>query len=94
MILAGIAQLVERNLAKVEVASSRLVSRSKFLDKTTAATVVLFLSAGAMAEWLCSGLQIRLGRFDSGLRLQPSLISTLDSASNSLMLLSARHCME
>ncbi len=27
---AGIAQLVERNLAKVEVASSRLVSRSKF----------------------------------------------------------------
>ena len=73
MIHAGIAQLVERNLAKVEVASSRLVSRSKFLDITTAATVVLFLSAGAMAEWLCSGLQIRLGRFDSGLRLQPSL---------------------
>jgi hypothetical protein len=28
---AGIAQLVERNLAKVEVASSRLVSRSSFL---------------------------------------------------------------
>ena len=27
-IRAGIAQLVERNLAKVEVASSRLVSRS------------------------------------------------------------------
>ena len=27
---AGIAQLVERNLAKVEVASSSLVSRSKF----------------------------------------------------------------
>ena len=27
---AGIAQLVERNLAKVEVASSRLVSRSNF----------------------------------------------------------------
>lgn len=23
-----------------------------------------------MAEWLCSGLQIRLARFDSGLRLQ------------------------
>ena len=30
---AGIAQLVERNLAKVEVASSRLVSRSKFQGK-------------------------------------------------------------
>ena len=29
-IQAGVAQLVERNLAKVEVASSRLVSRSKF----------------------------------------------------------------
>ena len=28
---AGIAQLVERNLAKVEVASSNLVSRSKRL---------------------------------------------------------------
>ena len=29
---AGIAQLVERNLAKVEVASSSLVSRSKLLQ--------------------------------------------------------------
>ena len=29
VLYAGIAQLVERNLAKVEVASSRLVSRSK-----------------------------------------------------------------
>jgi hypothetical protein len=33
---AGIAQLVERNLAKVEVASSSLVSRSKFLQKLRA----------------------------------------------------------
>ena len=32
--LAGIAQLVERNLAKVEVASSNLVSRSSFLPST------------------------------------------------------------
>ena len=30
---AGVAQLVERNLAKVEVASSRLVSRSIKLDE-------------------------------------------------------------
>ena len=30
---AGIAQLVERNLAKVEVESSRLFSRSKFHEK-------------------------------------------------------------
>jgi hypothetical protein len=28
---AGVAQLVERNLAKVEVESSRLFSRSKFI---------------------------------------------------------------
>ena len=32
---AGIAQLVERNLAKVEVASSNLVSRSKRLKGPT-----------------------------------------------------------
>jgi hypothetical protein len=31
---AGVAQLVERNLAKVEVASSSLVSRSKFGKKS------------------------------------------------------------
>jgi hypothetical protein len=37
---AGIAQLVERNLAKVEVASSRLVSRSKY--KKGKAQVVAF----------------------------------------------------
>ena len=30
---AGIAQLVERNLAKVEVESSRLFSRSRFREK-------------------------------------------------------------
>ncbi len=30
MIFAGVAQLVERNLAKVEVESSRLFSRSNF----------------------------------------------------------------
>jgi hypothetical protein len=30
---AGIAQLVERNLAKVEVASSSLVSRSKYQER-------------------------------------------------------------
>ncbi len=53
---AGIAQLVERNLAKVEVASSSLVSRSKLF--------------GVVAEWSRSGLQIRVRRFDSGRRLQ------------------------
>ena len=33
LLKAGVAQLVERNLAKVEVASSRLVSRSRFSGK-------------------------------------------------------------
>ena len=33
---AGIAQLVERNLAKVEVGSSRLLSRSRFLGRAEA----------------------------------------------------------
>ncbi len=38
----------------------------------------VMLRVGAMAEWLCSGLQIRVARFDSGLRLQH--ITTLTSA--------------
>jgi hypothetical protein len=29
--------------------------------------------AGAMAEWLCSGLQSRVRRFNSGSRLHPSM---------------------
>ena len=29
----------------------------------------IMVDLGAMAEWLCSGLQIRVPRFDSGLRL-------------------------
>jgi len=33
LVFAGIAQLVERNLAKVEVASSSLVSRSSFMKR-------------------------------------------------------------
>jgi hypothetical protein len=53
--------LVERNLAKVEVASSRLVSRSNY--KPT----------GGVAEWLCSGLQSRGRRFDSDPRLQKTV---------------------
>ena len=50
---AGIAQLVEHDLAKVGVASSNLVSRSNFSQY------------GWVAEWLCSGLQSRVQRFDS-----------------------------
>ena len=72
---AGIAQLVERNLAKVEVASSSLVSRSRFRQSPVSGalfcrTPLLAVSAriqstGLVAEWLCSGLQIRVRRFNS-----------------------------
>ena len=50
--------MVEHNLAKVGVASSNLVSR--------------LLEYGWVAEWLCSGLQSRGRRFDSGLSLVDS----------------------
>src|SRR5690606_7432966 len=59
---AGIAQLVEHDLAKVGVASSSLVSRSSFS--------LFFNDFGAIAKRLCTGLQIHVGRFDSGSRLQ------------------------
>jgi hypothetical protein len=65
---AGIAQLVERNLAKVEVASSSLVSRSNEYSGESSAFPVLFY--GGVAEWSCSGLQSRVRRFDSDPRLQ------------------------
>jgi hypothetical protein len=55
---AGIAQLVEHNLAKVGVASSSLVSRSRFGGNVSD-------RCGWVAEWLCSGLQSRGRRFDS-----------------------------
>ncbi len=102
---AGIAQLVERNLAKVEVASSSLVSRSSFRiacssvigfrQQVTAGQVeyackpyqkprfagVLFFkrqnSTGLVAEWSCSGLQIRVRRFDSDPGLQNMVRASL-----------------
>ena len=81
---AGIAQLVERNLAKVEVASSRLVSRSNlsresrrspfaFLHLCRRSGDVSATHPGGVAEWSCSGLQSRLRRFDSDPRLQTTL---------------------
>ena len=39
---AGVAQLVERNLAKVEVASSRLVSRSRISRESQIFTIIRF----------------------------------------------------
>ena len=61
---AGIAQLVERNLAKVEVAGSNPVSRST-------------PRLGSVAEWSCSGLQLRVRRFDSGPSLHLTSPQTL-----------------
>ena len=66
---AGIAQLVERNLAKVEVESSRLFSRSRF-EKGKLLLPFFVTGFGAIANRLCNGLQIRLAQFDSGSRLQ------------------------
>ncbi|SBV36478.1 hypothetical protein STPYR_11408 [uncultured Stenotrophomonas sp.] len=74
--------MVERNLAKVEVASSSLVSRSKFRKNPGSGvfsyqgdTLVAMIETvdGLVAEWLCSGLQIRVRRFDSdpGLHSKP-----------------------
>jgi hypothetical protein len=63
--------LVERNLAKVEVASSRLVSRSRSAREgpRSRAQRAFPLYFGGMAEWSCSGLQSRVRRFDSDSRL-------------------------
>ena len=54
--IAEVAQLVERNLAKVEVAGSSPVFRSSLF--------------GDVAEWLGAGLQNPSLRFNSGRRLQ------------------------
>ena len=64
--------MVERNLAKVEVESSRLFSRSKFQKGKPRLPffVERAIKAGAVAKRLCTGLQIRLAQFDSGPRLQ------------------------
>ena len=47
---ADVAQLVERNLAKVEVASSSLVSRSSFKAGPGTAGV-LFIGAASVYRW-------------------------------------------
>ena len=57
--------MVERNLAKVEVESSRLFSRSTFKGKHQAFPYFY----GALAKRLCPGLQIRSAQFDSGTHL-------------------------
>ncbi len=63
---AGIAQLVEHDLAKVGVASSSLVSRSSLKDIGVSGCLAERPEEfGALTKRLCSGLQIRLVRFDS-----------------------------
>ena len=57
---ADVAQLVERNLAKVEVASSSLVVRSE-----------VHSLRGGLAERRGNGLQIRVHGFKSRTHLQP-----------------------
>lgn len=47
---AGVAQLVERNLAKVEVASSRLVSRSRYKRRETLSSFPFFVCGPRMTE--------------------------------------------
>jgi hypothetical protein len=89
---AGIAQLVEHDLAKVGVASSSLVSRSKFFTPKPRHSEVLFFAAGVakladnassdgqVAEWSCSGLQSRVRRFDSDPGLHSMLLRSSSNA--------------
>ena len=62
---ADIAQLVERNLAKVEVAGSSPVVRSDLLVRSAR-----FAGRGGVAERRGNGLQSRLHGFKSRLHLQ------------------------
>jgi hypothetical protein len=62
---ADVAQLVERNLAKVEVASSSLVVRSERVSSP---------SSGGLAERRGNGLQIRLHGFESRTHLESNTL--------------------
>ncbi len=72
---AEVAQLVERNLAKVEVAGSSPVFRSHpaWLSRLTAGTAGC---CGDVAEWLGAGLQNPSLRFNSGRRLEVGIRQT------------------
>ncbi len=71
---AAVAQLVEHHVANVNVTSSSLVSRSNL---TREVHHQLVDEIGGLAEWLCSGLQIRGPRFDSGTRLHSARVVEL-----------------
>ena len=107
--------MVERNLAKVEVESSRLFSRSNlkgstlnmlpffiqrkansFCENTDSIAVVGWCFScpeyGAVTKRLCTGLQIRLARFDSGPRLH--LAPGLQSAEGFFVSQYGRHAVQ
>ena len=71
-LICGNSSVVEHNLAKVGVASSSLVSRSNCISGFLKYQYIfIILQNGGVAEWLCSGLQSRVQRFDSAPRLHP-----------------------
>ena len=64
---ADVAQLVAHHLAKVRVASSSLVIRSKYIR------VLWRKLHGGLVEWLGNGLQNRVHGFDSRIHLQAAI---------------------
>ena len=65
--IADVAQLVERNLAKVEVAGSNPVVRSERVRQASSLT-------GGVAERRGNGLQSRVHGFESRLHLETSVV--------------------
>ena len=63
---ADVAQLVAHHLAKVRVASSSLVIRSKYFQYFGG-------THGGLVEWLGNGLQNRVHGFDSRIHLHANL---------------------
>ena len=64
LVLAGIAHLVERHLAKVEVASSSLVARSRVKQDIRFGCPVFFVRRKELATSTCT----REARFESEVR--------------------------
>ncbi len=61
---AGVAQLVERNLAKVEVESSRLFSRSRFKGKLT--KLPFFIPGHHLNTIQVQSCSSQMGGYDAG----------------------------
>ena len=67
---AEIAQLVEHNLAKVEVASSRLVSRSRYKRRETLSSFPFFVCGPRMTE-LVDVADLKSAAFGLWVRIPP-----------------------